>query len=661
MNESNREVQILVQRSLRWLVCSKQQLDVAALCEALSVDSGDRRLDRTAIPDGDEVCRWCSSLVRKTVTGDYLELAHFTVKEYLLSDELSSDAEFSFYHFSAQSADLDLAETCLTYLVLEDFSGKVSLRNNAIDRQRKTFAFRWYAVLHWDEHARAHMTNAKVLCLTQQLLHPSKPNTFISWAQERVMASMDFLDFDEPDHLDLASASPLHFAAALTLPKACVWLLEHGCNINQSSALGYPLDCALVGCEAMSRFGQFVNVETLSAELQMLRSSTIQAVIEGGANVKITSFKNETPFTVAAQMSDRISGVKLLRKGASIEPRSASVLKDSSKFAREVLSDLSMDDLRVEDRALLLDAALRFNENSFNKPLTSLTQNAQDDEATATNFLNLFVTAAEYGQIDVLEQLLNNYNLDVNAAGADAGCPAIHAAASIDQIETVKFLLEHGADCNVTDSRGRTPLHCSLNTSSGSLSTIVEQVNDIDVSDDDGLTAWHLAALNHDLQALDVLSRFAADRKPHSDLKGKDGRTPLHCAAQSGSEKTLAFFMVSFEQEALSDTSFDGSTALHYAVGTHSLEAVRYLISSNFDVHALKYDGSNMLHCAIDQDHDACPKILSLLLDRGVNPCNARSDGMSSIDLLVSKGSEPYYRSYRSYKLGLFVVSNRHE
>ncbi len=260
VNERSKEVQQLVQRSLRWLVCSKSPLSSSALCEAISISPGDTTLDRTAISGEDEVLRWCSSLVRRSASGESLELAHFTVKEFLTTGIDSLDTEFGAYHFGPDIDDEELAEICLTYLSFKEFAHGGKISEDSFHERMEKFAFRLYAVRRWMEHARKHLAKPVVWSLMQDLLHPSKPLVFISWAHDLLRV------FDAPDDMvaytehqlvnrpDLATASPLHFASLLALPEFCEWLILKGCCINQSSAFGTPLEWALLGDDAL--YGQ---------------------------------------------------------------------------------------------------------------------------------------------------------------------------------------------------------------------------------------------------------------------------------------------------------------------------------------------------------------------------------------------------------------------
>jgi hypothetical protein len=83
----------LVQHTLYWIVYASPRLRIVKLLEVLSLDEKNR-LDPEAVPGEDEVLRCCSSLVRKS--GDYLELAHSSVQEYLSSISQDDDRLASF-------------------------------------------------------------------------------------------------------------------------------------------------------------------------------------------------------------------------------------------------------------------------------------------------------------------------------------------------------------------------------------------------------------------------------------------------------------------------------------------------------------------------------------------------------------------------------------
>ena len=587
VNKCSKEIQLLVQRSLRWLLCSKKQLTSLALCEAVSIESGDTTLDRSAVPDEEEILRRCSSLVRRSASGKSLELAHFTVKEFLTTGIDPLDKAYGLYHFRSETEDIEAAQVCLTYLNFEDFG---SGNRDSVEfsyKRFELFGFRDYAVSYWTDHARKHLENPEVMPLMQQLLHPSKPLNFVSWTQDLFWAfcghKHTVLDHraKKISMTNLTTMSPLHFAALLALPKSCEWLLQSGCHVDQTSACGRPLECALLSHHAFWDGPQMYGWPTDYEELY--HRTTVKVIIDNGADVQKSCLRGPSYFNMAVHRYDVTLCIELLRKGATIDSESTHLLgglidrESDNLLAYEILKDLGEDDIRPEDRASLLEAALRKEPLAKDLSLESLVYGSGDRKAAHIDYLGPFLTAAEYGQLSVLKQIFHDHKLGIDATGHSDQRSALHLAASNDHLKLVEFLHEHGADLNLPDRHGRTPLHASVEKSGRYICLqffLNENVN-FHITDDRGLTVWHLAASKGNAHALSILREVIPENQMCPRSKDNEGKTPLHYAAQSCSKETLIFLLNYNDKDAVHDKSLDGMTALHYGVEACSMNASR--------------------------------------------------------------------------------------
>jgi ankyrin repeat protein len=163
-------------------------------------------------------------------------------------------------------------------------------------------------------------------------------------------------------------------------------------------------------------------------------------------------------------------------------------------------------------------------------------------------------------RIQVITTLIE-CGLDVDGQCGDKRT-ALHYASELDDDLIVKFLLEQGANINLTDKNGQNALHIALQNSEVNMRIIkllIDKGIDVETKDKLGRTPLHFCCskghydalimlLNHDLPAKIALKRtetyyiaISRQRKPNKNVmsslisKGVDvnvkdfrGRTPLH-------------------------------------------------------------------------------------------------------------------------------------
>ena len=110
-----------------------------------------------------------------------------------------------------------------------------------------------------------------------------------------------------------------------------------------------------------------------------------------------------------------------------------------------------------------------------------------------------------------LARVVLDGGFDVNAIREDQGRTLLHGAANRGTIKAVEWLLANGADPNVEDSVGRTPLHVAAvrNTTTGVVSRLVAAGADRNCVDDDGMTASDYAVAKKRVKVASFLGDLA--------------------------------------------------------------------------------------------------------------------------------------------------------
>lgn len=241
------------------------------------------------------------------------------------------------------------------------------------------------------------------------------------------------------------------------------------------------------------------------------------------------------------------------------------------------------------------------------------TSSAAESEETSFNLANLRVAleeAVNSGHVD--ESAVRTILLQVAShasQGGTGGDTPLHIAAALGQERIVTVLLLEGADADVLDSNGRTPLHLAVER--GHLPTvkaILAAGPDMDIRykvgyrgysvldlaaregntdilrallqhgvnvnrRTDGYTSLHIAALNNNVGAIDVLIEAGADMEIEDD----DDCTPfLDACSNHCHQAALALFQHGANIEA---RDIRGETALQIAARQAGREGVSAIVN----------------------------------------------------------------------------------
>ena len=379
----------------RWLAYSARPLRLKEIADAVAINiGGSSRFDPgNRFPDPQDVFKVCSGLISEEIRWvdfEYqvvLRLAHFSVKEYLVSDRIRQ-SHVKFYGIQEMSANISICNDCLTYLLEFDEDSPANSETTA------KYPLALYASAYWPQHAKiAEKDISFDADLVIQLLL-GKGNKMFNWLR--------LFDPEHPSrdrrfrekHLSTV-ASPLYYASLLGLNQPVKLLIGQGVDTN---ARGGRYNSAL---QASSRQGHV---------------GIVKILLENGAEIRNQGGYQDSPLQLASHHGHVEIVQILIENGARIDTQvHGSALIEASANGR------------LEIVKILLENGAKVN-----------TQEGRYGSA---------LQAASFkGYIEIVRVLLEN-GAEVNAQGGFFGS-ALQIALTKGHIEIVKILLENGARIN---------------------------------------------------------------------------------------------------------------------------------------------------------------------------------------------------------------------
>ena len=362
---------------------------------------------------------------------------------------------------------------------------------------------------------------------------------------------------------------------------------------------------------------------------------TIGLLLESGAdpNCDFSAGTGQlSPLFMTISLGRWNQAMQLLDKGGRLDNTCLEILENHSRCedVSKLMEHAGNHNVVQENRERLFRLALR----AKTPKAARLVLKDKDVSCQNTHYEQNLRTAAEYGQAEIMLGLLEDQSLDINAADERTGLTALHHAAKTDQLGIAQILLDRGADLSRLDNLGRTALyHCVLSGETHCLQLFLQKGADIRNRDLESMTIWHLAAQEGNFEALSVLLSTYTDSASVIGLKTNNGRTVLSCASENGNVETMSLLLGAGSD--ITETDSDGYTPLHYAVKSGSLEAVEFLAKRAGLTDVVTHDGSTALHYAVAGSWEKAAEIVRILIDNGVEPCKARSDGCTPLHILV--------------------------
>ena len=182
--------------------------------------------------------------------------------------------------------------------------------------------------------------------------------------------------------------------------------------------------------------------------------------------------------------------------------------------------------------------------------------------------------ATAWGRADIVRRFLALEPKAVDFGGKGVGWTPLGAAVEQGR-EMVELLLEHGADPNIQDVGGSTPLHRAKTVEMAAL--LLDRGADPNIANFSGATPLHNASGAGNLD----LIRFLLKRGADPAVRDAQQRTPLHQAAYWGNRLVVEALLAAGAPVNAADSQ--GFTVLHHAARHHDLEMIRLLAAKGAD------------------------------------------------------------------------------
>ena len=502
-------------------------------------------------PDAEEaVLSVCSNLISIVDRERHrvVQFSHFSVKEYLTSERLAtSEEQLSYYHILRESAHAILAHASLSVLLQLD---------DQIDRNTiANFPLAPYAARHLVDHAQFRNVSSHIEEGMKLLFDPTKPH-FAAWVwlydvDRYWTGPMPSVHPMQPEALPLYYASlcgfvslaehliaaysldvnseggshmtPLHAASVKGHLEVASLLLRNGADPNSRDHLGrVPLH----------RVSQGGFMAKSSLEIARL-------LVNSGADVNVTDDEGCTPLHAAVQSGYREIAELLLGSGASLDVlnkkqetplalASDNGMLDVSRFLIDQGSDINSRDM--EGFIPLHTANANTRNELRSTTLDTVEYDADGDRKDET--VRSLHAAAEEGNIDTLRSLLER-GADINARDATNQIP-LHRAAAKGHVDVVLLLIERGAEVDSCDNWGWTPLHRSSREGHLEVSrTLLDYGANVNARQQNHWTPIYLSASNGYLEIVKLLLERGADLHAINDT----GQTPYQASLQTGNRE----------------------------------------------------------------------------------------------------------------------------
>lgn len=207
---------------------------------------------------------------------------------------------------------------------------------------------------------------------------------------------------------------------------------------------------------------------------------------------------------------------------------------------------------------------------------------------------------------------------------------ALHYAARKGPSSLMTLLLDNGADPNIKDKYGMTPLVLIMTRSKpdmDKMTMLIRYGTDLTTLDHNGRTCMHIAVSRHSVSMVQLLLDLSDDPIKLLNIEDYSGYKPLLLAIHNKANTSMI--------DVLCRPGTEGGV-LHGLAYTNDFKQTKYLISKGHDPNEKNSSGLTPIHVAIISENY---EMMQLLIDNGadVHLTMINKDGLTRTALELAK------------------------
>ena len=379
-----------------------------------------------------------------------------------------------------------------------------------------------------------------ILCPTTAQAMPTPP--LIRAVQNSSMNSLVQLLRGGADinAIDTLGRTAAHYAVAQNNIDALEMLLDEGAEVNLSDSQGKTLldlwqthrdeDMLIL----LQKAGAAGTAQDLWQAAVSNDIAAAKRLLAEGADAQAKNAEGKVPFHVAVEAEHDSLAAILLKAAQGINgkdekswtPLMWAIVADDWDMVREFLAEGAYIIAGRQQSALDIAISME-SEDKFIEAVTAV--KGVDTIIENTVACTMLMLAAWSGRTETVKLLLEHgANIDTQNK---FGWTALMWAAGEEKTETVKLLLKHGSNIEVKSSHGQTAIMlAAVQRETETVKLLLKHGANIEVKDSHGRTALMLAAWSGRAETVKLLLGHGAN----TDAKCIDGRTALMYAEAGG-------------------------------------------------------------------------------------------------------------------------------